>query len=168
MSYIIAIIAGGLLVAADQFTKWLAVANLGVGGSSPFIPGIIEFRYHINEGAAFGIFQGGRWVFLALTAVVLAALVFFYIKLPRNRINSVIRAAMTVVAAGAVGNAIDRAMQGYVVDFLNFLFIKFYIFNIADACLVCGTITLAILIIFFYGKETKKPITDGNPEDSGL
>lgn len=156
MSYIIGIIVCGLLIAADQFTKYLVVEKLKPLRSQPFIPGFMEFRYHTNEGAAFGLLQGGRWIFIAFAAVLLVAVVYFYITLPKKgRIYTFLRAAMVLITAGALGNAIDRARQGFVVDFMSFLFIDFAIFNVADMCIVCGTILAAILIIFFY-KETPR------------
>ncbi|MCL2703189.1 MAG: signal peptidase II [Defluviitaleaceae bacterium] len=163
MSYIIGAVCCAVLVFADQFTKWLAVTRLQPIRFRPFIPGFIEFRYHTNAGAAFGIMQGGRWVFLAFTAVVLGAMVYFYIKLPKNRLSGFTRALMAVIAAGALGNGIDRFRQGYVVDFLNFEFINFPVFNVADMYIVCGTILLSVLILFFYKEDPAKK--KGKPGD---
>ena len=60
------------------------------------------------------------------------------------------RFCMVLISAGAVGNGIDRAFNGYVVDFLKFEFVNFAIFNLADVFIVSGTILLAVLILFFY------------------
>jgi signal peptidase II len=160
MSYIIGTICCAALVFADQFTKYLAVEHLGPGGKHGFIDGFLGFLYHENRGAAFGLFQGGRWIFVTLTVIVLAAVVYFYIKLPKTKSAHFARASLVMITAGALGNGIDRARQGFVVDFLNFEFIDFPIFNIADMCVVGGTIFFTIWAVFFYKEEPKKVKTE--------
>ncbi len=59
---------------------------------------------------------------------------------------------LTLVLAGAVGNLIDRALQGYVVDMFNVLFMDFAIFNVADICVVVGGIAACVYYVFFYEK----------------
>ena len=159
MPFILGLIFTALLVFVDQFTKWLAITRLAPIGSYPFIPGFMQFRYHINTGAAFGILEGGRWFFVIFTAVVFCVVVYFYIKLPRDRVSAFARAGLILLISGALGNGIDRFIKGYVVDFLEFQFIDFPIFNGADVFIVSGTILLTILIIFFYkdpAKSSKK------------
>ena len=155
MSYIIGLISCALLIAADQYTKWLAVERLRPIRTRPFIPGFMNFTYTTNEGAAFGILQGARWVFIIFTVVVLAAIVWFYIRMPKDRVNNVARGFLVLISAGAIGNGIDRFRQGYVVDFLKFEFINFPVFNIADMCVTVGAILMMVLLIFFYKEEPK-------------
>ena len=62
------------------------------------------------------------------------------------------RCALTLVLSGAVGNLIDRALQGYVVDMFNVLFMDFAIFNVADICVVVGGIAACVYYVFFYEK----------------
>lgn len=160
MSYIIsAVVCAGLFV-LDQLTKNLAMERLLPIVSHPLIPGFIEFRYQTNEGAAYGMFQGARWVLLIFTLVVVTVMAVLYVKFPKGRVYSFMRAAMTLVAAGALGNAFDRARQGFVVDFLNFQFINFPVFNVADMCIVCGTVSLAVIVLFFL--KEKSADGDGN------
>lgn len=137
-----------LLVALDQLTKYWARVYLQPVGEKPFLPGLISFLYTENRGAAFGLMQGGRWFFIPLTLVVLIAILVYYFWLPREKIYWALRIPLIFVFAGAVGNMIDRALNGYVVDFLSFDFIKFPIFNVADICLVCGTLSMAFVMLF--------------------
>ncbi|MDR1641458.1 MAG: signal peptidase II [Clostridiales bacterium] len=144
-----------LLVAADQFTKSLAVRYLLPVDSLPFVPGLFDFTYVENQGAAYGLLEGGRWFFLIITAVVMVFIGYFYFKPPSSK-TKLSRAAMVVIFAGALGNAVDRLRNGYVVDFIHTLFINFPVFNVADICVVCGTILLAILVVFYGDKPATK------------
>jgi len=166
MIHLIGLLTAAILVALDQFTKLWAQETLAPRGVRDFIPGFMDFRFHTNHGAAFGILPGGRWGFVAFTVVVLIGIMVFYVKLPRTRVCAFIRAGMVLLAAGAVGNGIDRVRQGYVVDFLHFLFTQrwfnFPIFNLADVFVVSGSITLAILVIFFYKEAPKAEAENSN------
>lgn len=156
MFYIIPIAAVAGLIGIDQFTKYLCVQNMSLGQEIPLIDGVFSLQYIENRGAAFGMLQGARWFFVPLTAVVVIAIAYYYIKIPRTKINSIIRLSLVLITAGAVGNGIDRAVNGYVVDFFYFKLINFAVFNVADALLVCGTILLAVLMLFFVKDERVK------------
>lgn len=155
--YILPVISVILLIAADKLTKWLAIASLKPDGTIPIIEGVFELVYVENRGMAFGMLQGFRWVFLIFTALVLAAVVYYYITLPRNeKVYKWVRICLVMIFAGAVGNAIDRAIDGFVVDFFYFKLIDFAVFNVADSLLVVGSILLAVLMIFFVKELPKK------------
>jgi len=150
---VLAIIATAILVAIDQWSKVFATNNLMGRADITLIDRFLSLTYHTNSGAAFGIFQGGRWAFLAFAAVILIVIAIYYVKLPHSRVYSAIRFALILTAAGGIGNSIDRLQNGYVVDFIRFDFINFAIFNIADIYVVCGTILLGIVVIFFVKDE---------------
>ena len=159
MIYLIGLILCGGLVYLDQYTKWLAATQLRRPygpGYREFIPNILGFEFHTNTGAAFGILDGWRWFFLAITLLIVTLIIFFYIKLPKNRVSNITRIFMAVLAAGALGNGIDRLLHGEVVDFLKIEFMNFPIFNLADVYVVISTIVLAVLLIFFFREEPKK------------
>jgi signal peptidase II len=137
-----------LLVALDQWVKLWAVAHLKGAPGRDVIGGFLGLTYVENQGAAFGMFQGGRWFFVAVTIAVLAGVAVYYIKLPRTPVYWAVRVPLIFVFAGAVGNFIDRVRQGFVVDMFEFLFISFPVFNVADICLVAGTIVLAFMFLF--------------------
>lgn len=142
-----------VLIGLDQWTKVLAVKHLM--GQEPMViwNGVFELRYLENRGAAFGILQGQKVVFLICTAVVLAILAFYYNRMPVEKRYLPMRIVGILLGAGAVGNLIDRMMQSYVVDFLYFKLIDFPIFNVADCYVTMGAILLAILILFVYKDE---------------
>ena len=142
------------LVGADQLLKLWAMNTLQ-DNPIPVIDGILEFYYHENRGAAFGMLQGGRIIFIIVTLVITAAGIWAMIKLPLFQKMGV-RISTTLIIAGGIGNWIDRVFRGYVVDFIYFKPINFPIFNLADSCVTCGAIALAIFILFSKEPETLK------------
>jgi signal peptidase II len=142
-----------LLIIADQVSKYFALTYLEPIGTIPVIQNILAFTYIENRGAAFGILQGARLGFLVITPVMVAALAYYFIKLPYGRVYGFVRAALVLIIAGAIGNYIDRLLRGYVIDFLHATFIEFPVFNLADIFVVTGTILLSVLIIFFIRDE---------------
>lgn len=150
---LIGLAMAGLLIALDQWTKALAVKYLM--NQQPFViwDGVFELHYLENRGAAFGILQGQKVIFLICTVLVLAVLAFYYNRMPLEKKYQPLRAVGVLLGAGAVGNLIDRMVQSYVVDFLYFKLIDFPIFNVADCYVTAGAILLAILIFFVYKDE---------------
>jgi signal peptidase II len=139
-----------LLVLLDQATKLAAVSALKDGGPYVLIPGVFQLQYLENRGAAFGLLQNARIFFLAVTLIALAAVIYVLVRLPLKRKYIVLRFLMVLIAAGAVGNMIDRVFLGYVRDFLYFSLIDFPIFNVADIYVTCATILLILLLLFYY------------------
>ena len=150
-----------LLVILDQAVKQWARVYLLPRGAFPIINGLIGFRYTTNAGAAFGMFQGGRWFFVILTVVVLAVILIYEFKIPYTKPSLWIRIPMTLILAGAIGNFIDRLIFGHVVDMFEFLFITFPIFNVADILLVTGTIFYAFAALFILKESPAKDTSDG-------
>jgi len=145
----------GLLVAIDQFTKYLAVVYLRPISEFVIIDGVFSLFYLENAGMAFGLLQGGRWIFIAVTVVVLGFIIFYYITLPKNRYGSIVRFFLLMLIGGALGNFIDRLLHGFVVDFFFFNLINFPVFNMADVFLVIAVFAVAGITIF-----TKEPGND--------
>ena len=147
------ILASILLTVLDQWTKYLAVLHLK--GRAPFvlIDGVFELSYLENRGAAFGIFQGQKAVFLICTVLILGLVVFYYTRLPEGKHYHPVRLVGVLLCAGALGNMIDRAANSYVVDFFYFMLIDFPVFNVADCYVTVGAILLALLIMFYYKEE---------------
>lgn len=141
-----------LLVCLDQWTKYLAVLHLK--GVSPIviIEQVFELFYLENRGAAFGIFQNQRWIFLILTTLTMFGLIWFYRRIPVKKRYLPFRICVIASFAGAVGNMIDRIKNGYVVDFLYFKLIDFPVFNMADIYVTVSVIC-ALCLSFFYYKE---------------
>ena len=142
-----------LLVVLDQFTKVLALQNLKGQEPITIIPDVFQLLYVENRGAAFGILQNKQWVFLIITAIVLAALIWALPWMSRERHFLPLRLCLCFIGAGAVGNMIDRIFRGYVVDFFYFKLIDFPVFNVADIYVTTSAIVLIFLIVFLYKEE---------------
>ena len=142
-----------LLILADQISKFLTVKYLKPVSSIAMINGIFSLTYVENKGAAFGILQNARWVFIVATIVAIIAMVWYKRKFkPQGKI---INTSLCLLLSGALGNMIDRIFLGYVVDMLEVTFIDYPVFNVADCFVVVGAILLCIYILFIY-KEPEK------------
>ena len=136
------------IVALDQFTKYLTVANIPLYADVPLLPGVVQLTYVQNTGAAFSLFQGMQWmfvlVFLALTAVLLWE---YYCKpMPFTTFE---RVCLAAIYGGGLGNMIDRVRLGYVVDMIETQFMVFPVFNVADCFISCGCVILMVHMVFF-------------------
>lgn len=139
-----------LILLLDQLTKYFAVKLLMNGEPYVIIKGFLQLEYVENFGAAFGILQNRKIFFIIITLVVIIA-VIFYLKRNYYYINRPMKAALTMLLAGAVGNFIDRVRLGYVIDFVHVNFGKFYdfpVFNIADSFIVISTILIVYMVLF--------------------
>ena len=139
-----------ILIAIDQFTKYLAVIFLKDKPAFPLMNGVLELNYLENRGAAFGMMQNQKWFFVFIAAIIIGVIIFVLYKTPQEKKYNAFHAQLVCIAAGAVGNMIDRIRLDYVVDFIYFSCINFPIFNFADMCVTIGTIVLVILILFVY------------------
>lgn len=141
------------LLAFDQFTKYLVVANLKEDGPFQLIPKVFQFRYHENDGAVWGILSGKIPFLVVLTCIIMSFMVYVYFKIPMEKRYDLMRVILIFIAAGAIGNFIDRITRGFVVDFLYFELIDFPIFNVADCYITISSVLLIILSIFYYKDE---------------
>lgn len=152
MSVFLLLLAAGLF-SLDQFTKYMAVTKLKGRQAIPVIRNVFELSYVENRGAAFGILQNRQWLFVVLTAAVMAVLFWLFIKMPAVKRYIPAKVGMAVLAAGALGNLFDRVRLGYVVDFFYFKWIDFPVFNMADIYVVASVIFIAFLVLFYYREE---------------
>ncbi|MBE9912739.1 lipoprotein signal peptidase [Paenibacillus donghaensis] len=134
--YILAFIA--FLV--DQGTKFIIAKNLEIGQEIPVIGNFFLITSSRNRGAAFGILPNQRWFFITITIVVVVAIIWYMQRVRATSSRKLLPLALSLVLGGAIGNFLDRALNGEVVDFLMFNFgsYTFPIFNIADSCIVVG------------------------------
>ena len=146
------------IVALDQITKALVVANIPLSGHVDFLPGFLDFTYLRNTGAAFSSFEGMQWLFALIFLVFTLAILYEYFR-KRLPFTSFERWAIAAIYAGGLGNMIDRLRLGYVVDMIETQFMEFPIFNVADCFITCGCIALFISLGLFnkeFWKEEKK------------
>ena len=142
-----------LLILPDQLTKQLAVRSLASGKSIPLIPGVLELTFVRNRGAAFGILQDARLFFFVITLAALLVIGFVYARVPSGRRYLPMRICLCLIAAGAIGNLIDRAALSYVRDFIYFRLIDFPVFNVADIYITCATFAMLFLSLFYYKND---------------
>ena len=145
-----------LIVAFDQITKYLAEAQLAGGKTVTFIPRVVQFRYALNTGMAFSLFSGARWIFVVLTVVVCAGVLWYMFK---DKCQSLwMYWSLGVIVSGGLGNLIDRVRFGYVIDFIEPTFMDFAVFNIADSAVTLGAASLVLYLIteLFSKKEVKE------------
>lgn len=156
-----------VLVAADQVTKVLAADMLKtVGSSAEFIPGFIRFEYCENTGMAWSLLSDKTFLLTIVSAAMVAILVYFLVRFYKPMPN-LIKVAIVIICAGAVGNLIDRIAFNYVRDFIAFDFVDFPVFNIADSCVTIGVIILAVGLIFVKsGREFLKALDEEDKKKS--
>lgn len=146
------------IVAADQITKLLVLAEIPLFGHVDAVPGLFHLTYVQNTGAAFSSFEGMRWMFVVLF-IILTVLIFVeYFKKPMP-FTTFERWCIAAIYGGGMGNVIDRVRLGYVVDMIEVDFINFPVFNVADCFITCGCIAMIVHLIFFnkaFWKEEKK------------
>ncbi len=147
-------------IGIDQLTKYLAVTNLPID-SSPDVKvweGVFHIRCISNDGAAFGMLDDHRWIFMTVStvviAVVLGMLIFRYKQIPFS-----LGIALSLVVCGGIGNMIDRVVLGYVVDFIYFVPIDFPCFNVADSLVCIGAVLMFLCVLF-----TKDPADTAKTE----
>ena len=161
---IVSIVLAVLLLVFDQFTKKLAVLKLMDQPAYVLIDGVLEFDYLENRGVAFGMFQGQRWPILILGAVLMTGIIWVISRLPEGRKYTILQMILTCIVAGGIGNMIDRFFLGYVIDFISFVLINYPIFNVADCYVVCATIGLFVMFLFFMKDEEFEFLSFKKPE----
>lgn len=142
------VLPGLITLLLDRLTK----AAL-FGRDMPLIPGVIRLTSAKNTGMALGLFQGSAAAVLFVSAL-LAALAAWLLR--DTRLTGLAAAAVSLIAGGALGNLIDRAALGYVRDLFELLFIRFYIFNIADVGVVAGAVLCGASLLWRPQDWSKK------------
>ena len=158
MQFVLMTLFAAGIVAADQITKYLTVANIPLYGHHAFLPGFLDFTYVQNDGAAFSSFEGMQWLFALIFLAFTAAIFYEYFKKPMP-FTTLERWCIAAVYAGGLGNMIDRIRLGYVVDMIETQFMDFPVFNVADCFITCGCILLIVHLGFFnkdFWKDEKK------------
>lgn len=139
-----------LLVALDQYTKYIAVQKLKNQPAFNIINGVLEFNYLENRGAAFGMLQNQKVFFVFVAVIFLCVIAYVLIKVPQEKKYNRIHVFLVMIAGGAIGNLIDRLRLDYVVDFIYIVLINFPIFNVADMYVTFSTVLLIIQVLFVY------------------
>ena len=150
------------LLVLDQVTKYLVLLNIPYGGEVPVIPGFFSLVHTTNTGAAFGLFQNNNLFFILLAVTAFVVILFLLIRdriSPKARLTVTTKISFGLLAAGILGNLIDRVARGNVIDFLNFYFRQYAwpAFNVADSC-ICIAVGLLVLTSFRPPRNAVGPI----------
>lgn len=145
------VIVALLVVIFDQLTKYYVVENFYLGESVPVIENIFHWTYILNPGAAFGMLEGSRWFFVLIAVGVLGGI--WYMKDEINEGGWMMQYGAALFGGGAIGNLIDRARSGLVIDFFDFRI--WPVFNVADIAICVGVamILWKVLETEFLTKE---------------
>ena len=152
-----ALFVGGI-VAADQFTKYLTVANIALYEDVPFIPGLLQLTYVQNTGAAFSSFEGQQWLFALIFALFSGMIIWVFFR-NTMKFTTFEWWCFAAIYGGGLGNMIDRIRMGYVVDMIETTFMEFPVFNVADCFITCGCILMIAHLILCnkeFWKDGKK------------
>ena len=158
--YLVLFGVASVVIALDQWTKWLVRENIEYGGQ--WLPTGMEWLspyarivHWYNSGAAFGMFQNGNLVFTILAVIVICAIIYYYPMVEAE--DWTLKLAMGLQLAGASGNLIDRLMIGKVTDFISVGI--FPVFNVADSSITVGVIVL-LLGVWIKEQEEKKRVEE--------
>ena len=150
----ILIMIGSVLL--DQISKLLVDSFLSREESLDIIGGVLRFTYVENDGAAFGMLGDHRWVFMILSVLGIAAVLFYMWRYrPESKLACI---ALSFIVGGGVGNMIDRVRLGYVIDFIDFCAFPnlwMWVFNVADAFVCIGAGMLILYLVLETVKEIK-------------
>ena len=158
-------VIAAMIVALDQWTKWLVRTNIPAGqtwlpASLQWLSPYARIVNWYNRGAAFGFFQQGNMVFTVLAFVVIGAIIYYYPQI--SSVDWPLRLAMSMQLGGALGNLIDRLHIGHVTDFISIG--TFPVFNIADSSISVGCVVL-ILGVWWQEHLAKKEKVQATPPD---
>lgn len=144
-----------LIAAVDRLIKYAVLGSpLIMGDRITLIPGILQLRYVENTGAAFSILSGRTLLLAVFSAVVIVAGVILILS---GRIKSkLLLTAAVMLLGGGLGNVIDRFFQGYVIDYIEVLFIDFPVFNFADCFVTAGSFVLMAYFIWSMVKDSRR------------
>jgi signal peptidase II len=156
------VVAGLLVLVADQLSKWWVLNGLDLPelGQVVVLP-VLNLTMVWNRGVTFGLLNGlGRWGHVLLAVIALGVVVALGFWLRRAE-SKVVAVAIGAIAGGAIGNVIDRVRFGAVVDFIHAHVdtpwgdYSWYVFNMADAAIVCGV--AALILDSQFSKRRQRP-----------
>ncbi len=164
--YLVLFGIAGIIIALDQWTKWLVRENIDFGGM--WLPDQLSWlspyarivNWH-NSGAAFGMFQNGNLVFTILAIIVTFAIIYYYPQVESD--DWTLKLAMGLQLAGASGNLIDRLIRGKVTDFISVG--TFPVFNVADSSITIGVVVLLLGVWYKEQQEKKKKAAEQSSLD---
>lgn len=175
IEYVLHIALAAVLIVADQAVKFFVERDLAGGKDIVLIKGVFRFLYSKNTGAAWGSFKNMTFILTVLSFVLAAVIAWIYYRTPaEGKKYRFFRYVLILLFSGAVGNGIDRAVRGYVIDFIYFELIDFPVFNIADCYITVSMFAVIIMFLFIFKdndlnflslKKVKEKENDGEDTD---
>jgi signal peptidase II len=145
-----------ILVGADQLSKYLIDSYMLEGETLPIINDFFHLTYVKNRGIAFGMFQGKLDIISIATIIAIVAIAYYLYK-ERNKLSMIEKMGFIYILAGAIGNMIDRAFRGFVVDMVDFRGVWSYVFNLADVWINIGVVFVLLdQLILRKKRETEE------------
>ena len=145
------------LIMLDQLSKAFASSNLKNSDSVTVIKGFFDLTYVENRGAAWGLLSGRISILVIITVILIPVFVFCMLRIYKNKelldssklkSVSLLHFDLILLLSGAVGKFIDRIIKGYVVDFFQFTFFDFPVFNVADCYITIGAVFFIVIYMF--------------------
>ena len=153
ITVILEILGIAALFGVDQGIKAWATAALAPVETMPLLPGVVQFRYVLNQGMAFSLLSGRQTLLILVTGAALLAMAYYlFAKCRGQRLKQI---TLVLILSGGLGNLFDRVLNGQVVDYLELQFMNFAVFNFADICVCVGMALLIFCILFDEHDEQK-------------
>ena len=131
--------------AADQLFKFWVVRHIPLEGYVELIPGVVGLTHIRNTGMAFSLLSEHTWILAVVSGAVAVLLAWLLWK---GKFTGWEKLGLALVLGGDLGNLIDRALLGYVVDMIEVDFMRFPVFNVADCFISCGCVLLMLHLVF--------------------
>lgn len=154
------ILVVAVLTGLDQLFKYWVDLYLKPVETKMLIPGVLQLHYVENNGAMMGMLQG-KTVLLGIFAALLV-LALVYVIFSKKIQSRILYCAFVAVLSGGLGNIIDRFFRGFVIDYIEVLFVRFYVFNFADSLITVGAFTILIYELVMILREQKRKKASGN------
>jgi signal peptidase II len=157
------LMAIGTIVAVDQLTKFLVRHSLPLYAKKEIVPRLLDFTHVQNTGAAFGVLNAADFPYKSALMIGIATLALVAISLYARQLGShekLSRYGLALILGGAFGNLIDRAIAGYVIDFVDVYWgdAHFWAFNVADAAITIGAVLVLFEMIGFGRRHASHPV----------
>ena len=164
MRFLIYLAALAAMVIGDQALKAWTVTHLELGESTAFLPGFMQLTRVHNYGAAWSSMSGKTVLLIAVTAVMMIAVIFLLIRrIVRHPLGVI---ACLLILGGGIGNIIDRIRLGFEVDMFDLTIFNYPVFNVADCFVVVGAILGAVYYLWLYEKFDARKKNDDASTDS--
>lgn len=140
------------LIIIDQLVKFIIVNNL-YNSTITVLNEVLNLTYVENTGGAFGIGSNNTIMFVIVNIIIITIIIKFILS-KKDDVSTSILMSLALILTGGIGNLIDRVFRGYVIDYIDINpLIKYPMFNIADICVVVGSIIIVIYTIIITIKE---------------